>query len=224
MDWVKGSFFKQRRVHDPADLVEQLAAWVHEANTVRPSRATGVAPVLRRAEELPRLRPVRVLPADLALRVPVVVSATAYVTHDTHRYSRPPDAIGLSGTLYLYSATIRIQAGSYEARHARLWEPDAIATLPEHRSLQVAAVSGKRGKRYLQRQHLLELGPVAHAYLTELTHRRPRLWVGDVDVLHTLLQTHGAPALRLAFDRALAQRCFGAEYITHALSTPDLPL
>jgi len=41
---------------DRADLLEQLAAWQHEVNTVVPSRATGVIPKVRRAEELPRLR------------------------------------------------------------------------------------------------------------------------------------------------------------------------
>ena len=42
--WVKGSFFKQRRFLDRADLEQQLRAWLTEANTVRPSRATGVPP------------------------------------------------------------------------------------------------------------------------------------------------------------------------------------
>ncbi len=37
---------------------------------------TGIIPAVRRAEERPRLRPLKVAPADLALRVPVVVSAS----------------------------------------------------------------------------------------------------------------------------------------------------
>jgi hypothetical protein len=215
--WVKGSFFKQRRFVDDEDLLTQLAAWLVEVNTTRPSRATRVIPAVRRTEELVRLRPLKVQPTDLALRIPIVVSATAYVTHDTHRYSMPSEAIGFSGTLYLYRDAVRIDAGRFEARHPRLWEPDAISTLPEHRTQLVAAVSGKRGKRYLQRQHLLELGPVVHEYLTELTHRRPRLWVKDVEQLHALLQTHGTAVMRDAFERGLTARVFGAEYIAHYL-------
>lgn len=215
--WVKGSFFKQRRFVDAEDLLTQLTAWLVEVNTTRPSRATGVIPAVRRQEELPRLRPLKVLPANLALRIPIFVSATAYVTHETHRYSMPSDAIGFSGTLYLYREAVRIDAGRFEARHPRLREPNAVSTLPQHRSELVAAVSGKRGKRYLQRQHLLELGPVVHEYLTELTHRRPRLWVKDVEQLHALLQTHGAAVMRSAFERGLHARVFGAEYIAHYL-------
>ena len=49
--WVKGSFFKQRRFLDRADLEQQLREWLTEANTMRPSRATGVAPAARIGEE-----------------------------------------------------------------------------------------------------------------------------------------------------------------------------
>lgn len=217
--WVKGSLFKQRRFLDEEDLRRQLAEWLVEVNTVRPSRATGSIPAVRRAEEQSRLRPLKITPAALALRLPIVVGATAYVTHDTHRYSMPPDAIGLAGTLYLHRDAVRIVAGRFEATHARLREPNAIATLPAHRTQQVAAVSGKRGKRYLERQHLLELGPVVHEYLTELTHRRPRIWVQDVERLHALLQVHGVAATRAAFAQGLAARVFGAEYIAHYLAS-----
>lgn len=219
--WVKGSFFKQRRFLDDEDLRRQLAEWLLEVNTTRPPRATGVIPAVRRAEELPRLRPLKVTPAALALRLPIVVGATAYVTHDSHRYSLPPDAIGLSGTLYLHRETVRIIAGRFEATHRRLWVTNAISTLPAHRTQLVAAVSGKRGKRYLERQHLLELGPVAHEYLTELTHRRPRIWIRDVERLHSLLQCHGPDATRAAFVQGLGAHVFGAEYIAHYLAPSE---
>jgi transposase len=231
--WVKGSFFKQRRFHDREDLQAQLSEWLREVNTERPSRATGVIPTVRRAEEQPRLRPLKVTPETLALRIPIVVGATGYVVHDTHPYSMPPDAIGIAGTLYLYRERVHIVAGRFEATHPRLFTSNAISTLPEHRTQMVAAVSGKRGKRYLERQHLLELGVSAHTYLTELTHRRPRLWVRDVERLHELLQQHGADSMRTAFEHALRGQTFGAEYIAHylepngalrVLDQPELPL
>ena len=218
--WVKGSFFKQRRFVDDEDLHTQLAAWLLEGNTTRPSRATGVIPAVRLVEDRARLRPLKVPPAALALRVPVVVGVTAYVTHDTHRYSMPSEALGLAGTLYLYRETVRIVAGRFDATHPRLVVPHALSTLPAHRAQHVAAVSGKRGKRYLERQHLLDLGPDAHAYLTELTHRRPRIWVRDVERLHALLQTYGADATRAAFTHGLAAHVFGAEYIAQYLVPP----
>jgi hypothetical protein len=224
--WVKGSFFKQRRFLDEEDLLAQLTEWLREVNTERPSRATGVIPAVRLEEERARLRALKLTSEALALRILIVVGATGYAVHDTHPYSMPPDAIGIAGTLYLYRERVRIVAGRFEATHPRLFAPNAISTLPEHRTQMVAAVSGKRGKRYLERQHLLEVGVSAHSYLTELTHRRPRLWVRDVERLHALLQQYGAPAMRAAFEHTLQERIFGAEYIAHYLEhngTAPLP-
>lgn len=215
--WVKGSFFKQRRFLDEADLQAQLIEWLLEVNTLRPSRATRVIPAERRREEQPRLRPLKVRPEDLALRVPVLVGPTGVVVHDTHPYSMPADAIGIAGTLYLYRTRVRIVAGRYAAEHPRQFVRDAPSTLPEHRAEHVAAVSGKRAKRYLQRQHLLALGAEALAYLTELTHRRPGVWLRDIDRLHDLLQSYGEQAMRGAFARGLAEQTLGAEYIAHYL-------
>jgi hypothetical protein len=40
-------------------------------NEHRPSRATGIIPAARLAEEAPRLRALKVQPDELALRIPV---------------------------------------------------------------------------------------------------------------------------------------------------------
>jgi hypothetical protein len=140
------------------------------------------------------------------------------VIHDLHPYSMPPDAIGIAGTLYLYRDRVRIVAGRFEVRHERKFQPGEGSILPEHRAQHVAAVSGKRAKRYLQREHLLKLGPDALAYLTELTHRRPQVWLRDIDRLHTLLATYGDDAMRAAFARGVAEHAIGAEYIAHFLA------
>ena len=219
--WVKGSFFKQRRFLDEEDLERQLREWLVEVNTQRPSRATKVIPEERMKEERPRLRPLKVAPAELALRYPVTVGPTGMVVHEAHSYSMPPEALGIPGTLYLYRDRVRIVAGRYEAVHERLFGTPGRSTLPDHRAQRVASASGKRAKRYMKREHLLELGPVALDYLTELTHRRPRVWVRDVDRLHDLLERHGEQLLLAALERGIAEHAIGAEYITHFLSAPQ---
>lgn len=218
--WVKGSFFKPRRFVDEADLAEQLAAWHVEVNTQTPSRATGVIPAERLAEERARLRPVKVAPDELALRIPITVGLTGMVLHDTHLYSMPPDAIGIAGTLFLYQKRVRIVAGRFESLHPRLFEKNARSILPEHRAAMVAAVSGKRAKRYLKREHLLELGRDALDYLTEITHKRPLDWVAEVDELHALLQRVGRDPLQAAFRQAVSSGTFGVEYVRHYLGCP----
>jgi hypothetical protein len=120
--------------------------------------------------------------------------------------------------LYLYRDRVRIVAGRFEVTHERKFQPGEGSILPEHRAQHVAAVCGRRAKRYLQREHLLKLGPEALAYLTELTHRRPQVWLRDIDRLHRLLATYGDDALRAAFARGVAEQAIGAEYIAHFLA------
>jgi transposase len=221
--WVKGSFFKQRQFLDEEDLLRQLREWLMEVNQKRPSRATGVIPEERMKDERPRLRPLKVTPSTLALRIPITVGPTGMVLYDTHTYSMPPESLGIPGTLYLYRDRVRIVAGRYEAEHRRLFGPANRSVLPEHRAQRVAAASGKRAKRYMQREHLLGIGRIALEYLTELTHRRPRVWIQDVDRLHELLQRHGDDALRAAFERGLREQAIGAEYIAHYLTRSPQP-
>ena len=222
--WVKGSFFKQRRFLDEEDLREQLAEWHDEVNCERPSRATGVPPAARMAEERARLRPLKVEPEELALRFPVMVGPTG---DGGARGARLLDAAG--GDRHRRHALPLPRAGAHRRRplrgaiHGGSANPAHARRCPSTARRRVAAVSGKRAKRYLEREHLLELGRPALDYLTELIHRRPRLWVRDVDQLHELLQHHGAAPAARAFERGLAERLFGAEYIAHALSRPAPP-
>jgi transposase len=220
--WVKGSFFKPRRFVDERDMLIQLERWHHEVNTERPSRATNEIPETRmQREERSRLRPLKVTSESLTLRFPVQVGPTAMVTFDARRYSMPPQAIGLTGTLHLGRSGVKIVAGRWCAVHERLSEPNAKSVLPEHRIAMVAEVSGTRGKNYLKREHLLGLGAVAVEYITELVHRRPRTWPRDVDKMHELLSLHGDDAVRVAITQALDASTFGAEYVGHQLGELD---
>jgi hypothetical protein len=215
--FVKSSFFKVRRFHDEEDLQQQRRDWEREVNEQRPCRATGIIPAVRLAEETPRLRALKVQPTELALRIPVYVGPTGTVLHDSHAYSMPPEAISMPATLYLYAQRVRIVAGRYEAEHPRKFVVHEGSSLAEHRAAMVAAVSGKRGKRYLKRQQLLELGEPAIRYLTEIVHRRPRQWFEDVDRLHQILQSHGPEVLRRAMEEGLKQQIFGAFYVERSL-------
>jgi len=87
----------------------------------------------------------------------------------------------------------------------------------EHRAALVPAVSGQRGKRYLKRQQILELGETALGYLTELVHRRPRGWWVDVDRLHDILQSYGPQVLREAMEEGLKEQRFDVRFVEHFL-------
>ena len=215
--FVKSSFFKVRRFYDEQDLEQQRQEWEREVNEQRPCRATGIIPAVRLVEEAPRLRPLKLAAEELALRIPVWVGPTGTVVYDGHAYSMPPAAISMPGTLYLYGQRVRIVAGRFEAEHPRKFVAKEGSSLAEHRAAMIAAVSGKRGKRYLKRQQLLELGEPAIRYLTEIVHRRPEEWFRDVDGLHQILQSHGPEVLRRAMQEGLKEQIFGAFYVERFL-------
>lgn len=215
--WVKGSFFKVRRFHDREDLERQLALWLEEVNESRPSRATGIPPKERIAEERARLRPLVIPPVEYALRFPVMVGPTAMVEHQGVRYSMPPASIGFPATLYLLPEEVRIVARKYEAIHPRFPETGSMSFLSEHRTSMLAAVSGQRGKLYFKRQQLLELGCEAEAFLTEIVHRHPRTWYGEVEILFEILQEVGGRRLRDILVLAVSRRLFSARHVSELL-------
>jgi len=219
--WVKGSFFKQRRFHDLEDLTAQLAQWLQEVNTQRPSRATGQIPLERMEQERKRLRPLRIAPSELALRIPVQVGPTAEVFYDGRGYSMPPEAAQLPGTLFLYENRVKIVAGRWQAEHERFIPKGQIARLPEHRAAHLAAVAGTRGKRYLKRQQLFECGEATVAVLTEIVHRSPRDWYPEVERLHGLLQSVGPENIERACRAAVAAGRFTVPFVAQCLGWPD---
>jgi len=215
--WVKSSFFKPRKFLDEADLRAQLEAWHVEVNTKTRSRATGEIPETRRQQELVRLRPIKVLPENLALRVPIFVGPTAEVIFEGVPYSMPPDATHVAGTLFLHEDRLRIVAGRFEVEHKRRSKGEPAAPLPEHRAAKIAAVHGKRAKLYEKRQHLLNLGPHALTLLTEITHRAPRLAGRRVEELYWLLERHGDDRVREAIQDAVERERFTVSAVRRRL-------
>ena len=215
--FVKGSFFKVRRFHDHEDLAVQLTDWHQEVNEVRPCRATGVSPATRIEADRARLRPLTIAPEHYALRFPVVVGPTGVVTFEGYRYSMPPEAIGIPGTLWLYRERVRIVAGRYASEHARVPECGRDSIHPEHRTARLAKVAGERGRLYLKRQELLDLGPVAEVFLTEIVHRHRFTWKAEVELLHGALLAHGPAALHRSLALAGEQRLFAAHHVLEFL-------
>jgi transposase len=216
--FVKRAFFRARRFQDlTSDLPQQLTAWLDEVNTIRPSRATGVPPAVRLAEEQARLTALAIPPADYGLHVPVTVGPTAMVTYQGVRYAMPAKACGLPATLHLYPDRVRIvcAGGRHETTHPRFPHVGDVSYLTGQRAEQLASVYGSRKRLYFMRERLLELGPVGEAYVTELVHQRPHTWQGCIERAFTVLERLGEAAFRPLLQRALMQRLFGAEYLEH---------
>lgn len=217
--WVKNTFFKWRKFIDEQDLHTKLAEWVDEVNLRTKSRATGEFPETLRQQELPRLRPVRLVPESLALPVPIVVGPTAEIAFEGNRYSMPAEAANSVGTAFVYEARLHFVAGRHQAEHERHPPSSGAYALAEHRADKLAAVQGKRARLYEMRQQLLQLGPAAMRLLTHLTHRSPTLSAGYVEDLYKLMEQHGEVAMRGAFDQVSEQDTLSVSAVRKVLET-----
>jgi hypothetical protein len=157
MGFVKSSFFKVCWFQDEEDLRQQLQAWHREVDQERPCRHRGDSrAALGRREK-----------STAAFESTAGRAGSAHSrlcgSHRNGTARRPcildaSEAISMLATLYLYGQRVRIVASRYEAVHPRKFLAHEGPWLAEHRAALMAAVSGKRGKRYLKRQVLLELG------------------------------------------------------------------
>jgi transposase len=214
--FAKRSFFRARPFADgEGDVERQLLEWLAMVNEERRSRATGELPRVRLEEEVRRMKPVAIPPADYGLRYPVQVGPTALVDFQGVRYAMPAGACGIPATLHLYPDRVRIvtSGGRFEAVHPRFCGVGRTSYLKGQRAEQLAAVAGARKRLYFMRERILELGPVGEGYLTELIHARPHTWKGDVERLFALLEELGEEAFLRLLQRALFQCLYGAEYV-----------
>lgn len=166
------------------------------------------------------MRPLGIAADDFALVYPAFVGPTAELCFEGATYCMPAEAACMSAEVHVFPARVLVVAGKHQALHDRK-APGERSVLPEHRASHVAAVSGVRGKRYLRRQHIMELGNDALAYVTELVYRRPGRWHADIDAIHAWLQLLGDRAVLVAIRRALHDEVFGSEYVRWYLDHPD---
>jgi transposase len=208
--FVKNNFYKVRRFLDREDLEHQLGDWHREVNLERPCRATKEIPAARIEEERKRLRPLPTPPSEYALKFPVRVGPTAEVSFHGIRYSMPAETMGINATLYLYPEHVRIMTDRFDEWHPRD-PPTGVSSLPKHVTSALARVAGARGQRYYKRQRLLDIGPVAERFLTEVVHSHPRAWAWDVERLFEMLLEHGPEVMGRAFQEAVDRNWFGAD-------------
>jgi hypothetical protein len=106
------------QINSKQELLARVSAFVDARNT-QPGTDTAVAPIMLREEERRRLRPLRVSPADLTLRVPVVVQPGGVIAHDGRRWDVRAAVPGTSGMLYLSRDRVRVVAGNASAIFSR---------------------------------------------------------------------------------------------------------
>jgi transposase len=209
--FVKGAFFQARRFRNRADLLAQLADWLHYTNEERPCDATGVTPARRLVAEEKHLRALPFGAAGYGLAWTRVVGREARVHCLGYAYSTPDAWIGQPVVVRVHPEQVILHYHQARVVHPRVPENGRYSLLPEHRA---ALFVKPRGALMAKRQILMDLDPAAEQFFTALVHRRPQTWRGhDLPVLWALFEQHGAARLTAGFAHCLAQGAIGGEYL-----------
>jgi hypothetical protein len=142
------------------------------------------------------------------------------VAVEGNQYSVPVPHVGAPVTVRLHRTRVVIwrdaeQLAEHErapdGAHRRVVEPAHFALLFDRKP---------RAQVMLYRQALLDLDPIAHAYVSELSRRQRAQLRDEILALYALLQQDGAPALLAAMELAAEANAYGAAYLQALLAPP----
>jgi hypothetical protein len=218
--YVKGNFLAGRVFTDDADLAHQQAAWLTAVNT-RPSRATDLAPNDRLAEEAAKGGVLPDTAHDYGFLRSGRIGREALVAVEGNQYSVPVQHVGALVTVRLHRQRVVIWRDAERlAEHERA--PDGAhrrIVLPEHFAPLFA--KKPRAQVMLYRQVLLELGPAAQSYVSELSRRQRSRLREEILELYALLTQYAPTDLLAAMELATQANAYGAAYLRTLLAAPS---
>lgn len=217
--WVKGNFLSGRGFADDADLAEQSQQWC-EAVNARPSSATGLPPAERLAQEACKGGPLPGTAADDGFLQAGRVGTESLVAVLGNQYSVPIVQLGAPVTVRVHQDRIVLwRDTTLVAAHRRA--PDGAherVVIPEH----FAPLFGRkpRAQVMLYRAALLELGPVAQRYGSELSRRQRTRLRDEILAVAALVERHGGAEVVAAMELADRVIGYGAAYLEALLTEP----
>jgi transposase len=219
--YVKQNFLAGLELASLEALNAAARRWLDEVANVRVHGETHQVPRDLFLQEQPHLRPLTVLPYDLASVQTVLVSRRARVTLDTNRYSVPPAFAGKQLLLKGYPDRLCLyHQDQLIAEHTRRYDRHQDYEQPEH----VAELLAQR-RQARQQQHFtrfLALSPRARDYYQRLAEKRGNPQ-HHVQKIVALSEIHGVDKVQRALEDAWAYQAFSCEYIANLLDQQARP-
>jgi hypothetical protein len=195
--------------------------WLDQVANVRVHGETHQKPLDLFELEKPKLRPLTVLPYDLATVSTVSVSRRCRVTLDANHYSVPPRYANTNLTLKTYPDRLCLyHQDQLVAEHPRSYERHRDFEKPEHVQELLAQRRQARAQHLLTR--FLALSPHAAEYYQRLDEKRgnPR---HHVQKIVALSEIYGVEKVQRALEDAWAYQAFSCEYIANLLEQRERP-
>jgi transposase len=219
--YVKQNFLAGLELASLEAINAAARQWLDQVANVRVHGETQQVPRELFAQERTQLRPLSVLPYDLATLHSVLASRRCRVTFDTNRYSVPPACAGQSLVLKVTPDRLSLyQQDRLVAEHVRSYDRHQDFERAEHVAELLAQRRQARAQQLLPR--FLALSPKAAAYYRGLEDKRgnPR---HHVQKIVALSEIYGADPVQRALEDAWAYQAFSCEYIANLLEQRARP-
>jgi hypothetical protein len=222
--YVKKNFLAGRPLTGLDALNADVRQWLDTVANVRLHGSTHRQPVELFAAEKAALRPLPVVPYDVAVIRPGRANSQFRVIVETNRYSVPAEHAGAAVTLKLYPGHVCVyRREKLIARHARGYDRHQDVEDPEHPKALLQQRRRAADQKFLQR--LLALTPRAERFYQSIAERRlnaahhvRKIVSFDPEALDgALSEVYGAEATARAIDDALEFEAFSCEYIANLL-------
>jgi transposase len=219
--YLKKNFLAGLQLSSLEALNAALRQWLDQAANVRVHGETHQKPQDLFEQEKPKLRPLTVLPYDLATVTPVSVSRRCRVRLDTNHYSVPPRYASTTLILKTYPDRLCLyHQDQLVAEHSRSYQRHQDFEKPEHVQELLAQRRQARAQQLMSR--FLALSPHAADYHRGLEQKRgnPR---HHVQKIVALSEIYGAEKVQRALEDAWAYHAFSCEYIANLLEQRERP-
>jgi transposase len=213
--YVKKNFLAGRELTSLDALNADVRQWLDTVANVRVHGTTHRQPVELFIAEKAALRPLPILPYDVAAIRPARANSQFRVVVETNRYSVPAEHAGAPVTLKLYPGHVCIyRQDKLIARHVRSYDRHQDIEDPDHPRALLQQRRKAADQKLLQR--LLALTPRAERFYQALAERRLNA-AHHVRKIVALSEIYGAEQAARAIDDALEFGAFSCEYIANIL-------
>jgi transposase len=213
--YVKKNFLAGLDIPDFSTINPAAGNWLEQIANVRAHGTTNKQPVELFKTEKPALRPLPVMPYDIAAIRHVRATNRFRVALDSNLYSVPSVYAGARLTLKVYPDRLCIyNENNLVASHPRSYDRHQDIENPDHPRALLQQRRAAREQRLLMR--FLTLSPRAEAYYQQLTTRRmnPRHHIRQIVALSEI---YGTEKLDRAIEDAFTYQAFSCEYIANIL-------
>jgi transposase len=219
--YLKKNFLAGLELSSLDALNAAVRSWLDQVAQVRVHGETHQKPQDLFALEKPHLRPLTVLPYDLAHVTTVLANRRCRVTLDTNHYSVPPRYAHTHLVLKAYPDQLCLyHQDQLITEHPRSYDRHQDFEKPEHVQELLSQRRQARAQQLLSR--FLALAPCAADYHRGLEEKRHNAR-HHVQKIVALSEIYGPDKVRRALEDAWAYQAFSCEYIANLLEQRARP-